>query len=54
MMTYTETIDLREKLEKGEISPDEAKKIYFADVHTRGTVYKVTEIIKMKIFTGCT
>ncbi|MCL1817792.1 MAG: hypothetical protein FWG35_02595 [Spirochaetaceae bacterium] len=35
MMTYTETIDLREKLEKDKLSPDEAKEIYFADINTR-------------------
>jgi len=31
-MTYTETIELREKLYKDEITPDKAKELYFTDI----------------------
>jgi hypothetical protein len=55
MMTYAETIDLKEKLEKGEISIDEAKEVCFANVkenqrswHTKDWKERRKEVIKDK------
>lgn len=54
-MTYTETIELREKLIKDEISPDKAKELYFADVkenqrswHTKDWQERRNQLIKDK------